>query len=213
VEISPESGEAGQAISGAIRNIFELPMAVFSPHGEGLVLLRGLFSRSFCILDYIARMRCEYFHVVVNLRAAWLEHSARCIGFSGHGTSGPIELGQPRTLRVAMNLREDFRPNLGEGDWTFPAPRLRSGRVMFSKETVRRVGIERCQSRIEAETRPAVGTEDRVRPAHLDVDVRVVLRWGHADALELPDADADFRAAAVIPELRMAAVGHRLSLL
>jgi hypothetical protein len=82
---------------------------------------------------------------------------------------------------------------------------------MVIKDTVRRVGIERCQSRIEAEPRPAVGTEDRVRPAHIDVDVRVVLRWGHADALEFPDPDADFRNAAVVPELRMAAVGHRLS--
>jgi hypothetical protein len=91
------------------------------------------------------------------------------------------------------------------------APRLRSGRVMFSKETVRRFDIERRQSRIEAETRPAVGTVDRVRPAHIDVDVRVVLRWGHADALELPHPDADFGDAAVVPELRMAAVGHRLS--
>jgi len=45
--------------------------------------------------------------------------------------------------------------------------------VMVSKETVRRVGIERCQSRIEAEPRRAVGTQDRVRLAHIDVDVRV----------------------------------------
>jgi len=82
---------------------------------------------------------------------------------------------------------------------------------MFSKETVRRFGIERCQSRIEAETRPAVGTEDRVRPGHIDVDARVVLRWGHADAPEFPYPDADFRDAAVVPELRMAAIGHRLS--
>jgi hypothetical protein len=81
-------------------------------------------------------------------------------------------------------------------------PRLRSGRVILSKETVRRFGIERCQSRIEAETGPAVGTEDRVCPGHIDVDVRVVLRWGHADALEFPDPDADFRDAAVVPELR-----------
>ncbi len=55
---------------------------------------------------------------------------------------------------------------------------------MISKETVRRVGIERCQSRIEAEPRRAVGTEDCVRLAHIDVDVRVgpaagtlVLSW------------------------------------
>jgi hypothetical protein len=47
---------------------------------------------------------------------------------------------------------------------------------MFSKETVRRFGIERRQSRIQAETRPAVGTVDRVRPAHIDVDVR--MSWG-----------------------------------
>jgi len=82
---------------------------------------------------------------------------------------------------------------------------------MFSKQTVWRFGIERCQSRIEAKTRPAVGTEDRVRSAHIDVDVRVVLGWGHADALEFPHPDADFRDAAVVSELRMAAVGHRLS--
>jgi hypothetical protein len=63
---------------------------------------------------------------------------------------------------------------------------------MVSKETVQRVGIERYQSRIEAETRLAVGTEDRVRLAHIDVDVGVVLRWGHADALEFPHPDADF---------------------
>jgi hypothetical protein len=45
---------------------------------------------------------------------------------------------------------------------------------MVSKETVRRVGIGRCQSRIEAEPRRAVGTKDRVRLAHIDIDVRVV---------------------------------------
>ena len=110
-----------------------------------------------------------------------------------------------------MNLRGDIRTNSSEGDWSCPAPPLRSGRVMFSKQTVPRFGIERCQSRIEAETRPAVGTEDRVRSAHIDVDVRVVLGWGHADALEFPHPDADFGDAAVVPELRMAAVGHRLS--
>jgi len=45
---------------------------------------------------------------------------------------------------------------------------MAADRVMVSsKETVRRVGIERCQSRIEAEPRRAVGTEDRVRLAHM----------------------------------------------
>ena len=57
--------------------------------------------------------------------------------------------------------------------------RLRSGCLFtISKETVGRVGIERCQPRIEAEPRPAVGTEDRVGFGHIDVDMRVVLRWG-----------------------------------
>lgn len=72
---------------------------------------------------------------------------------------------------------------------------------MVSKETVRRVGIGRCQSRIEAEPRRAVGTKDRVRLAHIDVDVRVVLRWGLPDALEFPHPDADFRNPVVVPEL------------
>jgi glutathione reductase (NADPH) len=47
----------------------------------------------------------------------------------------------------------------------------------------------------------AVGTEDRVRLAHIDVDVRVVLRWGLPDALEFPHSDADFWDTAVVPEL------------
>ena len=81
---------------------------------------------------------------------------------------------------------------------------------MLSKDAVRRVGIERCQSRIESESRPAIGTGDRVSLAHIDVDVRVVVRWGHADALELLHPDADFRHAAVVPELGIAAAGHRL---
>ena len=81
---------------------------------------------------------------------------------------------------------------------------------MISKDAVRRVGVERWQSRIEAESRPAIRTGDRVRLSHIDVDVRVVVRWGHADALELLHPDADFRDAAVVPELRIAAAGHRL---
>src|SRR5260370_39701317 len=91
-----------------------------------------------------------------------------------------------------------------------PRERLCSGCVMISKDAVRRVGIERGQSRIEAEPRPAIGTEDRVRLAHIDVDVRVVLRWGHADALELLHPDASFRDCACVPQLRIAAAGHRL---
>ena len=81
---------------------------------------------------------------------------------------------------------------------------------MVSKETVWRVSIERCQSKIEAEPRSAVETEDRVRFAQIDVNVRVVVRRRHADALEFPDPDTDFRDAVVVPELRAAAAGHRL---
>lgn len=72
---------------------------------------------------------------------------------------------------------------------------------MVSKETVRRVGIERCQSRIEAEARRAVGTKDRVRLAHIDIEVRMVLRRRYANALEFAHTDTDFRDAAVVPEL------------
>jgi hypothetical protein len=86
----------------------------------------------------------------------------------------------------------------------------RSGRVLVGKETFRWIGIERCQSRIEAEPRPAVGTEDRVRFAHVDVDVRVVLRWGLPDALEFFYPDADFADAAVVPEFEIGAGRHRL---
>ena len=67
-------------------------------------------------------------------------------------------------------------------DLSGAAAPLRPGSVQ--QRNVRRFGIERSQSRIEVETRTAVGTEDRVRPTHIDVDVRVVLWWGHADALE-----------------------------
>jgi hypothetical protein len=40
------------------------------------------------------------------------------------------------------------------------------------------------------------------------VGVRVVLRWGLADTHEFLYADADFRDAAVVLELRIAAPGH-----
>jgi len=39
--------------------------------------------------------------------------------------------------------------------------------MMVRKETLWRAGIERCQSRVEAEPRRAIGTEDRVRLAHI----------------------------------------------
>ena len=66
-----------------------------------------------------------------------------------------------------------------------PRERLCSGCVLISKDAVRRVGIERRYSRIEPEPRPAIGTGDRVSLAHIDVDVRVVVRLEHTNALEL----------------------------
>jgi hypothetical protein len=126
--------------------------------------------------------------------------------------SKPVPLRLPECFKapVAPGLRRGrVRRVPGQGS----CPRVCSDRVMVSKETVRRVGIERCQSRIEAEPRRAVGTQDRVRLAHIDVDVRVVLRWGLADTHEFLHPDADFRDAAVVFELRIAAAGHRLTLL
>jgi hypothetical protein len=107
---------------------------------------------------------------------------------------------------------EPGAPRLRGGDGTRPVSRLCSGCVIFSKEAVGRVGFERRQSRIEAEPRPAIGTKDRVRRTHIDVDVRVVLRRGHANAVEFPHPDPDFRDPAVVPELRIV-VGLRLALL
>src|SRR5262249_34672078 len=70
--------------------------------------------------------------------------------------------------RCRRGLRKSIR---------FFAGALCSGHVMVGKETVRRGGIQRGQSRIETEPRRAVGAQDRVRLAHVDVDVRVVLWW------------------------------------
>jgi hypothetical protein len=81
-------------------------------------------------------------------------------------------------------------------------PPLCSGCVMVGKVAVRRVGIGRDQSSIEAEPRRAIGTEDRVCLAHIYVDMRIILRRRYADALEFPHPDADFRDATVVLELR-----------
>ena len=114
-------------------------------------------------------------------------------------------------INAAIKPAEEHRSyNTSRDTITCIAPRLRSGCVMVRKDTVWRVGIERCQSRIEAELRRAIGTEDHVRLAHIDIDMWVVPRWGHADALEFPHPDADFRDAAIVPELWIAAAGHRV---
>ncbi len=65
-------------------------------------------------------------------------------------------------------------------------------------------------NRVKAEPRPAIRAEDRVRLAHINVDVWVILRRGHAKALGFLHPYADFGDAAVVPELRIAAVGHQV---
>src|SRR6516165_11104414 len=112
-------------------------------------------------------------------------HSCRCVGerfgmkvqYFPHWTRA--------ALRFTMIQRGDTRPRIAKVIGR-RALLLRSGRAMVSKETVQRVGIERCQSRTEAESRPAVRTEDRVRFAHLDVDVRVRRRWGTRRCTRIP---------------------------
>jgi hypothetical protein len=81
--------------------------------------------------------------------------------------------------------------------------------VTVSKETVRRVDLKRRQSGIEAEPRHAIGTEDRVRLTHINVDVRVVLRRRHSYALKFLHSDADFGDATVVPEFQIATTEYR----
>src|SRR5437868_13554825 len=94
----------------------------------------------------------------------------------------PAQLSRQRWRLLQNQYRmadcDLYRPNPAESresDWaSVPCPR--SGRIIVNKVAVRRVGIGRCQSRIEAEPRRPVGAKDRVRLSHIDVNVRRVLR-------------------------------------
>lgn len=44
-------------------------------------------------------------------------------------------------------------------------------------QTIGRVGLTRTQARVETEQGSAVQAEDRLFVAHIEVDVRVVVRW------------------------------------
>lgn len=79
-------------------------------------------------------------------------------------------------------------------------------------QAVRRVGLTRTQARIEAEQGRAVRAEDRILAAHLQVDVRVILRRRNTDALELPHSDPDFTHGAIVLELGIAVTRHGASL-
>lgn len=58
----------------------------------------------------------------------------------------------------------------------------------------------------------AIRTEDRVRRAHIEIDVRVVVRCGSADARELLDPDSNFQHAPVVIELGTTVIHHRAPL-
>jgi hypothetical protein len=138
--------------------------------------------------------------------------------------NGEVETTTPKPLLPCPYNLSGFLPSTpSDVSWHFARYSVAFSRVALciaadlfwsaptvdSKEAVRRIGTERCQSRMGAEPRRAIGTEDGIRLAHIDVDVRVVVRWRHPDALELLHPDADFRDAAVVPEHRIAAAGHR----
>src|SRR5205807_5291472 len=55
--------------------------------------------------------------------------------------------------------------------------------IRIDEQAVRRIGFRRPEPRIEAEPRPAIGAENRVLLAHVDVDVRVIERRRNADAV------------------------------
>lgn len=70
---------------------------------------------------------------------------------------------------------------------------------------VRRLGIERPEPRIISVPCCAVRAKDRVLVAHVDVNVRMVVRRRSADAIEFPCPDPNFSSRAVVSELREAA--------
>ena len=77
--------------------------------------------------------------------------------------------------------------------------------VEIDEQAVLRIGLERRQSQIVAIPCRAVRAEDRVVVAYVDIDVRMIVRRGNADAVEFLHPDADLRDRAVVPELGIAA--------
>src|SRR5207237_2989155 len=86
------------------------------------------------------------------------------------GNNGAIERGSNLQAARRGGLMKPAKPAGERKNTAALTPSLGTRSVMVRKETVGRVGIERCQSRIEAEPLPAVGTENRFRLAHIDVD-------------------------------------------
>ena len=70
-------------------------------------------------------------------------------------------------------------------------------------DTVRRVGLGWPQSWIKTEQCRAIGAKNRVLVAHVEIDVRVILWRGHADAVEFPHPDTDLWSRMIVPEFRI----------
>ena len=70
-------------------------------------------------------------------------------------------------------------------------------------DTVLRVGLGSPQSRIKAEQCRAIGAKNRVLAAHVEIDMRVILWRGHADAVEFPHPDTDLWSRMIVPEFRI----------
>ncbi len=80
--------------------------------------------------------------------------------------------------------------------------------MSVAKLAVGRIGVKRRESGIEAVQRAAIGAQNPVQFAHLQIDMRMILRRGFPDALECFRADANLSHAAVIAKfgIRMAVI-------
>ncbi len=70
-------------------------------------------------------------------------------------------------------------------------------------DTVRRVGLGWPQSRIKTEQCRAIGAKNHVLAAHVEINVRVIMWRGHADAVEFPYPDTDLWSCVIVPEFRI----------
>ena len=135
--------------------------------------------------------------------------------------------GHPREMIISRDVRmplaeaagrntnpdADRKTPLSHGPKTKNKPGGFGGYSGIDEHAVRRIGFRRPEPRIEAEPCRTIGAEYRVLLAHVDIDVWVIERRRNADTVEFPDADSDLRDCAVVPELRIASAGHRLTLL
>ena len=74
---------------------------------------------------------------------------------------------------------------------------------------VRRVRIKWGQANIESESCSAIGTDDRVHFTHVEVDVRMIVRWRYSNAFKFSDANANLIYTVVVSELGIAVIRLR----